>query len=101
MDRYKKQSVNESFVYAYNLTKEIDLNAEKPVKKKRNKVVNIFFKKCKNSKNSAVVSFGDQPKSISQKFMDKFETSSRQSTRSIHLHDSKREKLNLNCCKVS
>ena len=98
MDRYKKQSVNESFVYAYNIPKEIDLNAEKPIKKKRNKVVNIFFKKCKN-KNSAVVSFGEQPKTKNQKFMDKFETIN--STRSIHLHDSKRNKLNLNCCKVS
>jgi hypothetical protein len=98
MDRYKKQSVNDSFVYAYNIPKEIDLNAEKPIKKKRNKVVNIFFKKCKN-KNSAVVSFGEQPKTKNQKFMHKFETI--KSPRSIHLHDSKRNKLNLNCCKVS
>lgn len=100
MDRYKRHTINECFVYSYNMPKEIDLNEKKPIKKKR-KVVNIFFKKG-NNKNSAVVCFGDDKAPKAQRVNDKNQVMTLFTKRSskIKLHD-KRNKLNMNCCRVS
>lgn len=105
MERYKR-ATNDSFVYSYNLTQEIDLNEKKPVKPKR-KLANILFRKQKNKAQTIVV-YGDEQisslsnKSKTNKINDKNQITlpSKKKSFKIRLHD-KHNKLSLNCCKVS
>jgi len=103
MERYRPISAN-SFVYEYNMPREIDLSEPKPIKKKR-KVVNILFKRCKNNKNSAVISYTDSSntnnKQIQKYYFDKANCNNNNNNNTkIKLHD-KRHRLDLNCCKIS
>lgn len=109
MDRYKK-CTNESFVYSYTMPKEIELVQVKPVKQKR-KLANIIFRKQKN-KTTAVVAYSDETnatlssKTKTNKINDKNQmtlpnTNTRRKSTRIKLHHDKRNKLNMNCCKIS
>lgn len=100
MDRYRPISTN-SFVYEYNMPREIDLSEQKPIKKKR-KVVNILFRRCKN-KNSAIISYGDsnKTKQIQNYYYDKNANNNNNKKVKIKLHDKQNRLDDLNCCKIS
>ena len=100
MDRYIQIS-NNQFVYEYNMPREIDLSEQKPIKKKR-KVVNILFRRCKN-KNSAIISYGDsnKTKQIQNYYYDKNTNNNSNKKVKIKLHDKQNRLDDLNCCKIS